>query len=303
MASVYFASASELITLTNTFLVGSTPTDPTTITLNITDPTGATTSYTYAASQITKTSAGVYTKDITCSTAGTWTYEWVGTGTVVDTVAGTWEVLEVELGRLYATVEDMKSRLGVTGTNVDYELHQAVFAASRYLEQYCQRTFWRTPTGTARTFIAPPDARFLRLPEFCDLAAIESLQTDLLADGNFSTTWASSDYQLLPLNSSAAPEQQPYTVVRSRGFKTFPLPTVYYPDRIKITGTWGWPVVPFAIRQSALILASELFKLRDAPGGGIAGMADFGVVTIRDNPMIAKYANPYRRSSATLMIS
>ncbi len=84
MATVFFEGASELATLTNTFTVAGAPTDPSTVSLVVTDPTQASTTYTYAAAQITKTGTGVYTKDIPCTLAGTWTYEWVGTASASD---------------------------------------------------------------------------------------------------------------------------------------------------------------------------------------------------------------------------
>ena len=38
-------------------------------------------------------------------------------------------------------------------------------------------------------------------------------------------------------------------------------------DRIQVTGTWGWPAVPVLVRQASLMLATELFKQKDAPAG------------------------------------
>lgn len=64
------------------FTVSGTATDPTTVSLTVRDPSGTATTYTYAAAQITKDSTGNYHKDITFSTAGTWSYHWVGTGSV-----------------------------------------------------------------------------------------------------------------------------------------------------------------------------------------------------------------------------
>jgi hypothetical protein len=73
----------DAIRLQNTFTVSGTKTDPTTITLEVKDPSGNTDTYTYAAAQITKSATGVYYKDITFDEAGWWTYEWTGTGAVI----------------------------------------------------------------------------------------------------------------------------------------------------------------------------------------------------------------------------
>lgn len=295
MASVFFANANELATLTNTFSVSGTPTDPTTITLTVTNPAGTSTDYTYALGEVTRSGAGVYTMDVSCTTAGEWQYQWVATGTVSDIEIGTWTVYETDLGHLYATPQMLKSRLGITSTTDDYELHAACFAASRSLEQYCARTFYRT-ASTTRTFV-PNGWYELELPEFNDLVSITTLKTDTSGDGSFDVTWSASDYQLLPVNPSAAPETKPYTHIRAVGSYSFPLtiPLVLARmDRVQITGVWGWPEVPVGIRQAAIILAAETFRLKDAPFG-VAGFGEFGAVRIRDNPMIGFYANPYRR--------
>lgn len=296
-ATVFFADTNELATLTNTFAVGGTATDPTAVSLTVVDPTGASTTYTYAASQITRVSSGKYSKDIACATAGTWAYEWVGTGTASDATAGTWEVQETQLGRLYATVDALKSRLGLTASDTidDFELHGACFAASRLIEQYCERMFWRTASDVERTF-EPRGFYDLKLPEFNDLVSVTTFATDTSGDGIAETVWSATDYQLLPYNPAAAPEQRPYTRVKAL-HRIFPAvyPPLVRTDLVHITGVWGWPAVPYAIKQAALILAAEMFKLKDAPFG-IAGFGDFGVVRIRDNPKVAAYAGPYRRN-------
>lgn len=66
-----------------TFKASGVATDPTTITLIVTDPSGNADTYTHALSQIDKDATGQYSKDITVDETGTWTYRWVGTGTVV----------------------------------------------------------------------------------------------------------------------------------------------------------------------------------------------------------------------------
>ena len=66
-----------------TFKIGSTPTDPTTISLIIKAPSGAETTYTYSGGQVIKDSTGVYHYDLPLTAAGKWSYRWIGTGTVV----------------------------------------------------------------------------------------------------------------------------------------------------------------------------------------------------------------------------
>lgn len=303
MATVFFESTSELAKLTNTFSVDGTPTDPTAISLTVTDPEGTAATYTFGAAQITKLSTGVYTKNITCNLAGEWTYEWVGTGAVVDTEVGTWTVWDTALGRLYATVQALRSRVGLgDDTSDDFELHGACFAASRAVENYCQRTFWRTGSVT-RTFI-PADPYCVKLPPFNDLVSVTALATDASGDGTFETTWSAGDYQLQPINPEAGPEIQPYTRIKAVRGRMFPLPCtpLARDDRVQIAGVFGWPAVPHGVRQSALITAAELHKGRSTFEGQM-GFDEAAQFMLRRNPMALDLIKPYRHSRAVFLVA
>jgi hypothetical protein len=65
------------------FKVGGELTDPTTVTLKVKDPTETITSYTYALAEVTKSSTGVYYKEIPSDLVGIWRVEWIGTGACV----------------------------------------------------------------------------------------------------------------------------------------------------------------------------------------------------------------------------
>lgn len=290
-AAVFFDSTSELATLTNTFSVAGTPTNPTSVVLTITSPSDVVTT-----PAPTSAGSGVYSADITCDEDGEWQYEWVGTGVATDTEVGTWHVFETDLGKLYCPIRTIKSRLGIVNSTDDLELHASCFAVSRWIEGYCERLFWRSTSATVRTF-EPTGAYRLDLPEYCDLVSVTTLKTDPAADGTFATTWSASDYQLLPYNPDAAPERKPYTDIEAVGAHTFPSCSSGPGRRrnlIQVTGVWGWPKIPYGIRQGAAILVADTFKLKDA-AFGIEGGADFST-TIGENRRAMKFIDPYRRN-------
>ena len=117
-ATVFYQDANEFATLTNVFKVNGVPTDATLATLTITDPTGAVTT-----PSVTHSGTGTYTANVACTVAGIWTFLWEGTGTASDAVAGTWTVTTVALNQRYCSVEELKSRLVITDTADDFELH------------------------------------------------------------------------------------------------------------------------------------------------------------------------------------
>jgi hypothetical protein len=221
-ATVFFNSTNELATLSNTFKVNGTATDPTAVTLTVTSPSNVVTTYTWPSpATLTHGTAGVFSKDVACNEAGEWQYLWEGTTAASDAEAGTWTVQETSLGKLYCTPAALKSRLGITSTGDDYEIHEACFSASRAVEAMCERVFYRTATGTVRTFV--PDGLYCTtFGAYNDLVTVTTLKTDAGGDGTFETTWSASDYQLHPVNPAAAPETRPYTKVKAVGVADLP---------------------------------------------------------------------------------
>lgn len=297
MATVFYAGADEQATLTNTFMVNNVPTNPTAVTLTVTDPNGAVTTYTWPApNTITNTGTGAFARLVPSPTPGVWQYTWDGTGAVSDVEHGSWTVLETNLGHLYATPNQIKSRVGIplSDTASDLELHSACYAASRSVEQWCSRRFWRGPASEARQYHAV-DFWELPLGDWNDLVSCTALATDEDGDGTFETTWAVSTYELNPLNTGTGPEPRPYTYVRAVAGQAFPVvPSgLGRLNRVQITGVYGWPAVPAAVAEATRIMASELYKLKDAPFG-VAAFGDLGAIRVRQNPIAAQLLEPYR---------
>ncbi|GGK32138.1 hypothetical protein GCM10010124_26160 [Pilimelia terevasa] len=289
-ATIFYESATELATLTNTFAVAGTPTDPTTVSLTVTTPTGASTTYTHAAGEITRTGAGGYTKDIASSEAGAWAYVWTGTGAASDTVAGTWTVFSAALAHLYCTAAELKNRVGVEDTEDDFEIQQAVETAAREIDDWCKRHFFRQ----AGTRVYAADSPYRCTVD--DLVSVTSVRTDEAGDGAFETTWAGSDYQLRPVNATAGAVPRPYRQVWAVGGRTWPhhRAVLARAERVEVTGVFGWPAVPTNVKAAARILAAEQLKLKDAPFG-VAGFGEFGAVRVRDNPIAVRLLRSYRR--------
>ncbi len=54
--------------------------DPTAVSLDVMNPAGTITTYTFAASQVVKDSTGNYHYDLSLTAEGMWTYRWRGEG-------------------------------------------------------------------------------------------------------------------------------------------------------------------------------------------------------------------------------
>lgn len=292
-ATVFLESSTELATLTNTFKVSGSPTDPSTVSLAVTPPSGTTTTYTYAGAQITKSGTGVYTKDVACSEAGDWVAVWTGTGTAADVVEVRWTVFGT-VDRLYCSVESLKSRLGITDTNDDHELAGAVRAASEQINGYVGRPFGfgRDSAVTTRTFVAD-NGRSVRIPEGISTATGLIVKTDEAATGAFGTTLTvNTDFLLRPDNALA--DGWPADEIWLADNYSFPILSNGR-HGVQITARFGWPQVPWAVREACLIASQALFKRKET-STGVVGFDGTGVVVrlAREDPDYAKLLAPYR---------
>lgn len=196
----------------------------------------------------------------------------------------------------YATLAQLQGWNQATATVDVANLERAIGAASRGIDQYCNRHFWKV-TATARVLDAC-DSATIELGAFHDLVSIDSngLKTDDNSDGTFETTWATTDYQLLRLNASAAPEARPYTHIEAIASRRFPVRRTR-PSRsglVQITGTWGWDEIPKNVEQACLMLAARYFTRKESPHG-VAGIGEFGVIRVSPNDRdVIALLNPYQ---------
>lgn len=302
-ATVFYDNANEMALLTNVFQSGSplVNADPTTVSCVVTDPSGNAVTHTYngaAPADIAKPLVGKYTLSVPCSPAvtgidGLWSFVWIGTGAVSDVQPGTWRVLPATVGTWYCGLEELKDRLGITDNTDDSSAQMAIQAAATWIMEYTGQHFHRI-TET-RTF-APHDIWQIDIDP---LVSITQLSVDTTGNGVYDQPWTQNvDYQLKLgrdlFNLNATGIARPYKKVQTlQTGKLFPfLYPFSHQDRVQIAGTWGWPAVPPPVSQANLVLAAQWFKEKDAPFG-VAGVSDFGVVRIQQNPWIVEMLRPY----------
>jgi len=187
----------------------------------------------------------------------------------------------------YATLAQVKAAMRITDNVDDDLLETAIESASRQIDGHCERRFYTTAT----TRIYTPNDSFIC--EVDDLVSITSLKTSSDVDGSFDTTWASTDYQLEPLNGIAGGMDVSYTQIRATGDYLFPLSGGE--ATVQVIGTFGWDNVPSDIEQACIILSQRQYKRYDSPLG-VAGIGDIGIIRVsRIDPDVASILAPYRR--------
>ena len=171
----------------------------------------------------------------------------------------------------YITLNLLKSALSINDEIDDDFLELAINAASRQIDQVCERQFFST---TETRLFAPRDSFIC---EIDDLTSLTTLETSSSADGVFDVQWEDKDLQLEPLNSLAGGIPTPFTQIRAVDEYLFP--TDNQEATVKVTGTFGFTPVPDQVQQATVILAARLAERRFSPLG-VAGFGDLGAVRV-----------------------
>ncbi|MGH6691102.1 MAG: hypothetical protein ACREF4_10565 [Gammaproteobacteria bacterium] len=198
----------------------------------------------------------------------------------------------------YADLAEFRDWIVLPDAIDDAVIVGVVASVTEWIDEYCDRHFWRDGVGgseVARTFVPCHSYRL----DIDDLVpgSVTDFKTDESGDGTFETIWSVSDYQLLPVNR---PTGRPFTSVEAVGGRLFPIRyDRMRSDRVEITGIWGWSAVPNAVHQACLIQSARILKARYSPEGQAGVDAFGGVVRVpgQVDPRAIDLLNPYRRTA------
>jgi len=157
----------------------------------------------------------------------------------------------------YLTLEEFKTRMGVSAEIADTTLERAVEAASRQVDGI-----------TGRSFYSVTEVRYFRADRsnmviVDDITAVTTLQTDPNNDRTYNVTWAATDFEL--------GDGVPATSIYAIGAQAFPTNR----RGVKINGTWGFTTVPSDVKEATALFAARLWKRKDAPFG-VMGADELG---------------------------
>jgi hypothetical protein len=196
----------------------------------------------------------------------------------------------VALTNCYCTLSDLKTSLAIEDIQDDTGLEAAILTASRMIDDYTGRFFYRDGTTAAPvTRYYTPDSWYTtNLDDFVSLNQI-ALDDDF--DQTYTTILAASDYLIDPVNN--ARRGWPYTRITAIDRYIFPYA---YPQSVRVQAVWGWPSIPAEIAMATKIQASRLFIRRQSPFG-IAGTPELGTVRLssRLDPDVEALIRPFRK--------
>ena len=188
----------------------------------------------------------------------------------------------------YCTLAEVKSALRLTDNVDDGLLEKAIESASRRIDGYCGRFFYKTDSTPINIY--PINEYLLRMPE--DLANnTVTIKIDTTADGTYATTLTLNvDYILEPTDASL--RGYPYVHARMVGGQTFPLEVTPSFPTCKVTGFWGWDAVPADVSQACVLLAMRQFARLNA-ALGVVGFADMALQVRAVDPDVRDLLNQY----------
>jgi len=192
----------------------------------------------------------------------------------------------------YTTLNEFKAFAlpeGSSDSADDAVIEAIIDGVSRVIDDQTCRRFWKDSTDVTRYFTA----RAADLLEVPDLVSVTSLATD---DGlrTYATTWAVTDYDLMPFNAAA--DNQPYRriAITPNGLNVFP---ANRQKGVKLVGKFGWPAVPDPIETACKIAAKSIYHSRFGQNeNAVSTITGAGVViTPKDFPAECwTMINPYR---------
>lgn len=196
----------------------------------------------------------------------------------------------------YCTADQVKTRVGVDlgDDKWNEDVNRAIKASSRWIDNHCGRSFGLAGSASGRTFRASSRWKLDLVGN--DIASTSGLvvKTDPTGSGTFSETWASSDYELEPLNQLKAGVTWPYTTIRAVETRFFPV--AHQRASVQVTATWGWPAIPDDVEEACIIRATALFLRKQSPVGVLDGFGEFGATRVSrfTDPDVAELLRPFR---------
>ncbi len=198
------------------------------------------------------------------------------------------------IGDSYATLPQFKNYMKIDASKTGYDaaMQDALDSASEEIELFCERQFNKETSATAR-FFTTISCSSIEIDDLWDpvTVVVKSGTADNLGD-----PWSSTYYELLPRNGvvNGVPGW-PYSRIRALN-RPLNIPSW---GVVQVTAKWGWAAVPAPIKQACLIIASQNFKLAEAPLG-VAGFNNFGSVRVREIPQA--YSKLCRYAKSPVMV-
>jgi len=189
----------------------------------------------------------------------------------------------------YCTLQEVKDALRLTDAIDDTLIEKSIEGASRRIDGYCGRFFYKT-AATAVPLFANNAYRLLT----SDISSTTGLivKLDNNGDGTFETTLTlNTDYIVEPTDHAIL--GRPIRTITMVGGYTFPI--FYIPSEcgVQITALWGFDAVPHDVREACVLLSIRQFARYNA-ALGVMAFADMAIAVRAVDPDVRDLLQPYK---------
>ncbi len=307
MTTVTITTIADPVTATNVTscgALGATDSNSNTVNVSVVDADG-TVAGPFAAS-VASLGWSISGKDLSTLDDGTLVWEVTATLAGSSSFAAKAGEKAVNSATDYITATEYRSYINDPSTTLEASrIASAVTAASRAVDAFCDRFFYQI---TDTIYLWPTFGYGYNAYTVCmerDLASTTGLAVAIDDGSNtFPISWVlNTNYVVEPVNRNVGGiRNMPFTDLRAVNgsywpvLLTMPWQQPVHPP-IRVTGSFGWPAVPDAVKQATKILAAYYYKLGDAPLG--ATMGEYGVLRAHaDNPDACLLLRPYAVNGA-----
>jgi hypothetical protein len=182
--------------------------------------------------------------------------------------------------------------LSTTDSVDDVVLNALMSTASREVDQYCDRYF-----GQLGSTLTPQERRYRVRNQGTvytdDLVEITDIGIDYTGYGETFSSLGAGAVIPAPVNAAEFAEPHPYTSLIPKPSTVMPMEWGW----VKVSGIFGWPAVPKAVKDATLLQTIRLFKSRDVPLGLVGGADSLGVLRLPGglHPDARMLLEPYKR--------
>lgn len=170
----------------------------------------------------------------------------------------------------YVDKNDVKNRIGLSGTSQDSNIDNAINAASRQIDAICGRYFYKE-TAVAVKYYTPTNDFFLFTDDISTTTGL-IVQLDTTDDGTYDKTLTlDTDFALKPFNpqinriTDGTTYYWPYTEIEILATRSSERFDRLIQRNVKVTASFGWSSIPDAIKEACIIQATRLWKRKDTP--------------------------------------
>lgn len=190
----------------------------------------------------------------------------------------------------YATAAEYRPAVNKDDTGEDAEVLVDLTAVSRYIEKKLDRFFNKDVSDVARNYYGN-GTRYLHTDDIS--ASPTSVVVDENRDGTVEETYASTVWQLYPLNAAKGPEPSPFQAIYLPSWSTksvWPSGTL-----VTVTAKFGWPAVPEPIKRACIHLTAILRLETPRASRSVAETGEILETNPRAQDIIHDLSRNYRR--------